>query len=156
MTTNQMTEAETYESHSRTIIGNDGEPIGKVADIYVDELTQKPEWATVSSGLFGRKSHFVPLADAFSDGENIRTRVTLEQVKNAPSIDADGRLSEQEESQLFEHYGIPYTNAGSTTAKGQSGDGRLADVVRLRRYEITEEQVPVVGSVRTSKRADAG
>ncbi len=156
MTTKQMTEAETYESYSRTIIGSDGEPIGKVAEIYVDEWTRKPEWVTVSSGLFGRKSHFVPLAGAFSDGEDIRARVTMKQVMDAPSIDPDGRLSEREETELFEHYGIPYTNDGSTTAQGPSGDGQVADVARLRRYVGTEEEVAVVGSVRTSKRASAG
>jgi sporulation protein YlmC with PRC-barrel domain len=105
MTTREITEAEAYESHSRTIVDSDGKTLGKVDEIYLDNRTQKPEWATVSSGLLGGKSQFVPLAGASSDGDNIHARVTMKQVKNAPSVQHDRHLSEEEESRLFEHYG---------------------------------------------------
>jgi uncharacterized protein (TIGR02271 family) len=89
-----------------------------VKEIYEDERTGKPEWALVTSGLFGTRSHFVPLAGAEPSGEAVRVRVSKEQVKDAPSIEGDGQLSEREERQLFEHYGVPYTEAGSVTADG--------------------------------------
>ena len=70
------------------------------------------------------KSHFVPLAGATPDGENVRAQVTKDQVKDAPSVDSDGELSEQEETRLFEHYGVPYTQEGSVTALGApAGEG---------------------------------
>jgi uncharacterized protein (TIGR02271 family) len=112
----QMTEA--YEWQGRSVVGGDGEKIGNVKDIYVDHQTGKPEWATVSSGLFGMKSHFVPLASATPAGEDIRVPVTKEQVKEAPGVESDGELSEREEQRLFEHYDVPYTTEGSTTAQG--------------------------------------
>ncbi len=120
----EMTEA--YEWKGRTIVGSDGEKLGKISDIYEDPQTGKPEWATVSSGLFGSKSNFVPLAGAAPDGEDVRAQVTKDQVKDAPGVEADGELSEQEEQRLFEHYGVPYTEQGSTTAQGQpqGGEGR--------------------------------
>jgi uncharacterized protein (TIGR02271 family) len=71
----------------------------------------------------GTKSHFVPLAGASPDGENLRVSVTKDQVKDAPSVDPDGELSEQEEGRLFEHYGVPYTRQGSVTAQGLPADG---------------------------------
>jgi uncharacterized protein (TIGR02271 family) len=117
----QMTEA--YEWQGRSIVGEDGEKIGTVKDIYLDQRTGKPEWATVSSGLFGMKSHFVPLASATPAGEDVRVSVTSEQVRNAPGVDPDGELSEVEEQRLFEHYGVPYTTEGSTTAEGAPGAG---------------------------------
>ena len=46
-------------------------------------------------------------------------QVTKDQVKDAPSIDPEGELSEDEETRLFEHYGVPYTQEGSVTAQGQ-------------------------------------
>ena len=107
----EMTDA--YQWHGRTMVGPDGEKIGKVSEIYEDQQTGKPEWATVASGLFGTKSHFVPLAGASPQGEDVRVPVTKDQVKDAPGIDADGELSEQEEQRLFEYYGVPYTTAGS-------------------------------------------
>jgi uncharacterized protein (TIGR02271 family) len=119
----QMTEA--YEWQGRNIVGSDGEKLGKVGEIYLDKQTDEPEWATVTSGLFGTKTHFVPLAGAYPDGEDVRAPVTRDQVQNAPSIDPGGQLSEQEEMQLFEHYGVPYTPEGSVTAEGQpNGSGQ--------------------------------
>ena len=37
-----------------------------------------------------RSVHFVPLAGAILDGDSIHARVTMEQVKDAPSMDSDG------------------------------------------------------------------
>ncbi|MDQ6816899.1 MAG: YsnF/AvaK domain-containing protein, partial [Actinomycetota bacterium] len=39
-------------------------------------------------------------------------------------VDPDGELSEREEQRLFEHYGVPYTTEGSTTAQGAPRGGR--------------------------------
>ena len=116
-----MTDA--YQWQGRTMVGSDGDKIGKISEIYEDPQTGKPEWATVSSGLFGSKSNFVPLAGAAADGEDVRAQVTKDQVKDAPGVENDGELSEQEERGLFEHYGVPYTAEGSVTAQGQpNGD----------------------------------
>lgn len=113
----EMTEA--YQWQGRTMVGSDGDKIGHIAEIYEDPQTGKPEWATVSSGLFGTKSNFVPLAGASPDGEDVRAEVTKDQVKDAPGVEADGELSEREEQRLFEYYGVAYTTEGSTTAEGQ-------------------------------------
>ncbi len=62
----EMTDA--YQWHGRTMIGSDGEKIGKISEIYEDPQTGKPEWATVSSGLFGTKSNFVPVGRCLARG----------------------------------------------------------------------------------------
>jgi uncharacterized protein (TIGR02271 family) len=120
-----VTDAYTWQG--RDLLGGDGEKIGSIKEIYEDQQTGKPEWALVTSGLFGTRSHFVPLAGAETAGEHVRVRVSKDQVRDAPSIDGDGQLSEQEERQLFEHYGVPYTDEGSVTAQGdaqsKSADG---------------------------------
>ena len=123
-----MTDA--YQWHGRTMIGSDGEKLGKISEIYEDPQTGKPEWATVSSGLFGSKSNFVPLAGASADGEDVRAQVTKDQVKDAPGVENDGELSEQEERHLFEHYNVPYTTDGSTTAQGQPDGDQHTDIER--------------------------
>ena len=117
-----MTDA--YEWAGRTLIDDDGEKIGKISQIYEDPATGKPEWATVHTGLLGTKSNFVPLAGAAPSGEDVRAQVTKSQVKDAPGVEDDGELSESEERQLFEHYNVPYTNEGSTTAQGAPADAR--------------------------------
>jgi uncharacterized protein (TIGR02271 family) len=115
----EMTAA--YDWQGRTMVGSDGEKIGKISEIYEDPTAGKPEWATVNTGLFGTKSNFVPLAGARPDGEDVRVQVTKDQVKEAPGLENDGELSESEERRLFEHYGVPYTTEGSTTAQGAPG-----------------------------------
>ena len=109
---------EAYDFEGRTLVDADGEKIGKIDELYFDEVGGQPEWALVNTGLFGTKKTFVPIRSASPSGEDLEVPVTKQQVKDAPRIDADQELSEQEERQLFEHYGVPYTTEGSTTATG--------------------------------------
>jgi hypothetical protein len=107
-----------YTWRDRNVVGSDGEKLGRIKEIYEDNQTGRPEWALVSSGLFGMRSHFIPLAGAEPVAEDVRVNVTKDQVAAAPSIEGEGELSEAEERTLFEHYGVPYTSEGSTTAQG--------------------------------------
>ena len=79
--------------------------------------------------MFGTKKSFVPIAGAQPDGEDLRVAVAKDQVKDAPRVDPDQELSEDEERALFEHYGVPYTTEGSTTAQGAptAGNGQTSD-----------------------------
>jgi uncharacterized protein (TIGR02271 family) len=120
-----MTDAYTWKG--RDVLGSDGEKIGSIKEIYEDGQTGKPEWALISSGLFGMRSHFVPLAGAAPSGEDVTVNATKDQVASAPSVENDGQLSEDEERNLFEHYGVPYTNEGSVTAEGAPAGGGQAD-----------------------------
>ena len=115
--TTGMTDA--YEWQGRTVLGGDGEKIGTLDAIYLDQQTDKPEWATVNTGLLGSKSTFVPLAGARPTGEDVQVQVTKDQAKDAPSIDPESEVSEQQEVALFRHYGIDYTEEGSFTATGE-------------------------------------
>jgi len=122
-----MTDA--YEWDGRTVVGADGDKIGKVEAIYIDQQTDQPEWALVNTGLFGGKSSFVPLAGAAPSGEDVRVAVDKAQVKDAPRVDPDGQLSEEEEANLFRHYGVPYDESGSVTATGVPGGQTQAEPV---------------------------
>ena len=88
----------------------------------------------------------MPLAGASPDGEDVRADVTKEQVKDAPGVENDGELSEPEERRLFEHYGVPYTGEGSTTAQGAQRGARARS--RLRR------EATVMSSGSRHQRAD--
>jgi uncharacterized protein (TIGR02271 family) len=113
MTTNMTHE---YDWHGRTLKDRKGEKIGTIDALYLDQETDKPEWALVNTGLFGTKSSFVPLAGAAPRGEDVVVKVEAQQVKDAPKMEPDEQLSEQQEAELFRHYGIDYTTEGSVTA----------------------------------------
>jgi hypothetical protein len=109
-----MTQA--HEWLGRTVIGSDEEKIGKIRAIYLNDETGQPEWASVTSGLFGTE-HYLPLTSASPDGDDIRAQVTSEQVKDSPRGDPGGVIAEDEETALFEHYGIPHAQPGSASAQ---------------------------------------
>jgi hypothetical protein len=115
-----------------TMVDADGDKIGSIDDIYLDRQSGEPEWATVRTGLFGMKSSFVPIREAEVTPDNqVRVPFQKEQVKDAPNIDPDGELSEEEERRLYEHYGRSdygeWQGQDRTTALGLPDDraGRI-------------------------------
>ena len=92
-----------------TVLDRDGEKIGSLKELYLDR-DERPAWGAVHTGLFGLRQTFVPLADARPvEGGGIQLPYASEQVKDAPSIDPDAQLSEDEEDRLYRHYelGMP-------------------------------------------------
>ena len=90
--------------------GSDGEKIGTIEEIYLDTETQQPEWAIVITGLFGTKQTFVPIRDAGTSDGGVTVPFDKATVKDAPTIDPDGSLSEREEAELYRHYGLEYSD----------------------------------------------
>ena len=116
-----MTNQDIQHLVGRTAVGPEGEKIGKVADIYMDEATNKPEWLAVNTGLLGTRISFVPLQGVAVEGDEVRVPFSKDQVKNAPNAEADGRLSMEEEDRLYAHYGLAYSDAPSDTGLPAGG-----------------------------------
>jgi uncharacterized protein (TIGR02271 family) len=92
----------------RTMVDPAGDKLGTIDAIYLDEETGQPEWATVTRGLFTAKAAFVPLAQAQDMGDSVQVPYDKQQVIDAPSPQADGSLSQDEEAELYRHYGLDY------------------------------------------------
>jgi PRC-barrel domain len=97
----------------RTMVDPAGGKIGTIVDIYLDDDTGQPEWATVTTGLFGSKQNFVPLAQAQAMGDSVQVPYDKDRVKSAPAIPAEGQLSQDEEVMLYRYYGLDYTESRS-------------------------------------------
>ena len=93
----------------RTMVDPAGDKLGTIDAIYLDDETGQPEWATVTSGLFAAKTAFVPLAQAQDTGDSVQVPYDKQQVKNAPAMQADGQLSQDDEAELYRHYGLDYS-----------------------------------------------
>ena len=112
-----MTTSQWQDVTGFTAIGADGEKIGKVGQVYLNDATGQPEWVTVSTGLFGTKESFAPLYNAQpSDGE-VRLAVTKQQVKDAPNIDTDEHVGSGEIDALYQHY-AGYLDPAASQAGG--------------------------------------
>ena len=115
-----MTTSQWQDVTGFTAIGADGEKIGKVGQVYLNDATGQPEWVTVSTGLFGTKESFAPLYNAQpSDGE-VRLAVTKQQVKDAPNIDTDEHIGSGEIDALYQHYAGYLDPAGSQAGAGEN------------------------------------
>jgi uncharacterized protein (TIGR02271 family) len=108
----------------RTMLDRDGNRIGAIDAIYLDDQTGQPEWALVNTGLFGTKSSFVPLAQAAQTGDEVRVPYDKQLVKDAPRVDIDQHLSEAEEQRLWRHYGLDYDTTDRSVATGRDATSR--------------------------------
>jgi uncharacterized protein (TIGR02271 family) len=93
----------------RTMVDPAGDKLGTIDAIYLDDETGQPEWATVTRGLFAAKAAFVPLAQAQDTGDSVQVPYDKQQVIDAPTMEADGQLSQDEEAELYRHYGLDYS-----------------------------------------------
>jgi hypothetical protein len=109
------------------VTGNREIELGTLEAVYLDDETERPEWAAVMTGLFGSRVSVVPLYEAeYRDGV-LHLPYTREQVRNAPHQDLDHELSPDDERRLFGHYGRDHT---FVTGEDDRDGGRL------RRYEV--------------------
>ena len=106
----------------KDVHGSDGEKIGAVGNVFLDDVTGTPEWVTVKTGLFGTKETFVPIGQGQLDAEGVTVPYTKDLVKDAPNIEADtGHLSQDQEAELYRHYSL---DAPDTTTLSGTQDER--------------------------------
>ena len=114
---------------SSTAYGSDGDKIGKVEQVFLDDNSGEPTFLTVNTGLFGAKENFVPVKGARQDGDRVVLPYTKDVIKDAPKVDADQHLSPAEEEELYRYYELNYDDgrtAGTdrdrtTAAAGTAG-----------------------------------
>jgi uncharacterized protein (TIGR02271 family) len=107
------------------VVAADGQKIGSIGQVYVDGSTGEPSFVTVKTGLFGTAESFVPLQDATVTGSDIRVAYNKTEVKDAPRVDPDERITPKEEQRLYAHYGIssPRGHTSGTERTGPSDTG---------------------------------
>ena len=119
---------------SSTAYGSDGDKIGKVEQVFLDDNSGEPTFLTVNTGLFGAKENFVPVKGARQDGDRVVLPYTKDVIKDAPKVDADQHLSPAEEEELYRYYELNYDDgrtAGTdrdrtTAAAGTAGTAGVA------------------------------
>ena len=99
------TNQEVLALRGQELRGSDGEKLGTIEEIYLDSESNEPEWALITTGMFGTKQSFVPLSGMSQEGDTATVPFDKATVKDSPKIDPDGQLSEREEEELYRHYG---------------------------------------------------
>jgi uncharacterized protein (TIGR02271 family) len=104
-----------------TVYDRDGEKIGKVDDLFVDE-NDTPEYIGVKMGFLGTRSTLIPWEVATVDENDRRIEVSVDkaQAKEGPSFDDDQDITPDYEEQVYSHYGLQ--RAQSNGERGGYGD----------------------------------
>lgn len=85
---------------------SDGDKVGSVGEVYLDDQTGQPAWVTVNTGLFGTSESFVPLEGARVEGDDLHLPYSKAKIKDAPRQDADKHLDVEQEEALYHYYGL--------------------------------------------------
>ena len=108
-------------------VDHEGQQVGTIADFYLDADTDEPEWVlVVLEGVVATRT-FVPLANATLTSEDIRIAFDRARLQSAPRFAAGEELSEADERQLYEHYGLGYSAGSSDTTLFEGAGLTTAD-----------------------------
>ena len=119
-----LTDNDVRQVLGATAFGEDGQKIGRVGQVFLDDETGKPEFVTVNTGLFGTKETFIPVQAALFNGDRLEVPFSRDKVKDAPNVEAQqGHLDGPEERRLYEYYGLAYDGSGADLGGLGTGTG---------------------------------
>ena len=118
----------------RDVLTPDGERLGAVEVIFLDEATGAPEWVLVALGE-DDASALVPLAGASVEDKSIRVEQDRERIVAAPRLEVGDTITVAECRRLYEHYDLAYSQEESPTVLPEGAGPQAAEErPRLRKY----------------------
>ena len=141
------------------VYDQNGEKIGKVDDLFVDE-NDNPEYIGVKMGFLGMSSTLIPwqLATVDEASGRIDVSVDKETAKNGPAFDDDREITPEFENQVYSHYGLQRATTTEEPGAYEAYQGAgTADADELR-VQRTEEELRAgtrereAGAINVSKR----
>ncbi len=122
-----------------TVYDPDGDKIGKVDDLFVDENDQ-PEYLGVKMGFLGTRSTLIPwqMVEVREEESSLIVSADDGHVKDGPTFDDDQEITPEFENEVYSYYGLQ--RAEPTTERGAYDAYRAAatteeDEVRVQRVE---------------------
>lgn len=105
---------------SATAYDNNGDKLGDVNEVFVDDDSGQPTFVDINHGLFGMGNSLVPLRGHSIDGNNLTLAFPKDRIKDAPDFDTDKPLTPDQQTEIYEHYGI----SGASHVDGYTGGER--------------------------------
>lgn len=91
-----------------------GDKVGGVKDVYVNDTTGQPDFVSVNHGLFGGGDSIVPLrGHSLRDGE-LHLAFAKDRIEDAPDLDENGHLTTEDQEAFYRHYGLEGTQDVTT------------------------------------------
>jgi sporulation protein YlmC with PRC-barrel domain len=104
-----------------TVYDTEGDKIGKVDDLFVDENDQ-PEYHGVKLGLLGTSSTLIPwqMVEVRETDSSLIVSADDSHVKDGPTFDDDRDITPEFESEVYSYYGLQ--QSGSAEDRGTYSD----------------------------------
>jgi len=119
----------------------DGDKVGGVKDVYVNDTTGQPDFVSVNHGLFGGGDSIVPLrGHTLRDGE-LHLAFPKERIEDAPDLDENGHLTTEDQEAFYRHYGLTETQDVTTYETNNAGYAAGAGAAAGAGYAAGEREV---------------
>jgi uncharacterized protein (TIGR02271 family) len=143
-----------------TVYDSDGDKVGKVDDLFVDENDQ-PEYIGVKMGLLGTRSTLIPwqMVEVREEESTLIVSADDGHVKDGPTFDDDQEITPEFESEVYSYYGLQqssstedrssYADYSSETTGESAGPGMAmgdTDSGEFREHPPAEEGVSGEGA----------
>jgi sporulation protein YlmC with PRC-barrel domain len=97
----------------RKVMDQEGESVGEIKDVYGVGDDGEPMWVAIDTAAGDRiggntedKIVIVPLGRIREEGENLSVPYSIAHVEDAPEVDADDEISEDDDNKLRAYYSI--------------------------------------------------
>ena len=131
------TEREVKDLFNATAFDKNGDKLGGVKEVFIDDDTGQPTFVEVGHGLFGMSSSLVPMRGHRLSDDDLQLAFDKDRIKDAPEFDTDNHLTPDDQRNIYDHYGV----TGSEDVERYRGDDRYRDDrgagergTRLRRF----------------------
>ena len=104
--------------YGKVALDANGEELGMIDAVYLDQATSEPEWVAVRTGR--TETSLAPLAGATPTDAGVQLAVVAKLVRNAPHSDhppgqITPQLTEAQEAELYLYYSVDYTSSTAET-----------------------------------------
>ena len=109
----------THDLFDYTVMDQAGENLGTLHSMWNNAETGRLEFLGVKTGWLFGSNHVVPADKAQIDGigRTIQVPYLMSLIKDAPTVDADATVSEEQEAEIYRYYGGTQGTAASTTTR---------------------------------------
>ncbi|MEJ5920245.1 PRC and DUF2382 domain-containing protein [Corynebacterium sp. H78] len=103
------TEKNIKDLFNSTAYDRNGDKLGDVKEVYVDDNSGQPTFVEVGHGLFGMGSSLVPMRGHRFEGSNLNLAFSKDRIKDAPDLGKDNVLTPSDQKRIYEHYELSDT-----------------------------------------------
>jgi hypothetical protein len=134
----------------RTLVDREGAEIGACTAVFTDDATRVTEWVCSE---YNGTAVFIPAVGATESGDQVQVAVSRNDVANAPAVGGTERISDDEEEELYRHYGIPHSRDASPSLLPTGEQEPDADQGP---FDTTTAREPATAGGDLEPRADSG